>query len=159
VFLSIGSNVGNRFGNLNLCVGRIRDLIGDVALVSLVYKTSSWGFDSQYFLNQVIEVRTDVEPLELLELTQGLEKEMGRVKQGESYEDRIIDIDILVYADRIVKEPKLIIPHRSISERMFVLMPWADISPDLVIPDMGKTVEELKEECGDKGSCERWEYV
>ena len=116
-----------------------------MVLQSSLYETVPWGFDSSHlFLNGAIVVETDRTPLESLRITQQIEKEIGRkVKTLQTYTDRIIDIDIIMYDDIILKTEELTIPHPLFHLRPFVLQPLSEIEPDLVHPILGKTMREL----------------
>ena len=142
VYLGLGSNLGEREANirraLNLLSQKLR-----LGLVSSLYDTEPVGVVNQpRFLNLVCQVFTNLPPLELLTITRGLELKMGRVT-GKPGASRIIDIDILFYGNRVVDMPGLVIPHPRLAERAFVLVPLAEIAPELVYPVNGKTIKEL----------------
>ena len=142
VYLGLGSNMGDRRNNLN----RARDYLSQrlrVEKVSSVYETEPVGnIEQPRFLNLVCEVYTNLAPMELLSLAKGIEQKLGRVP-GKSDEPRPIDIDILFYDDQIIETPELVIPHPGLTERAFVLVPLAEIAPELVHPVNGKTIKEL----------------
>ena len=142
VYLGLGSNMGDRRNNLN----RARDYLSQrlrVEKVSSVYETEPVGnIEQPRFLNLVCEVYTNLAPMELLSLDKGVERKLGRVP-GKSDEPRPIDIDILFYDDQIIETPELVIPHPGLTERAFVLVPLAEIAPELVHPVNGKTIKEL----------------
>ncbi|KAF0109437.1 MAG: 2-amino-4-hydroxy-6-hydroxymethyldihydropteridine diphosphokinase [Chloroflexi bacterium] len=144
VFLALGTNIGNRRENLT----RAREeLEKQVTLVqsSSIYETSPWGLlDQPSFLNQVVEGRTRFDPYELLKFVKEIEIKMGRVTT-ERYGPRIIDIDILFFGDQALNTPNLVIPHPRMAERAFVLIPLAEIQPELIIPGNNLTVKELLE--------------
>jgi 2-amino-4-hydroxy-6-hydroxymethyldihydropteridine diphosphokinase len=154
VFLSLGTNLGNKRVNLSTAITEIDENIGHVALFSGIYETEAWGFECEYnFLNQVIQVETDLKPFQLINSCLTIEKKMGRErKKGDNYESRIIDIDILFYGDSIVAEDNLNIPHAHLHNRRFILEPLNEIAPDLVHPLLGKSISKLLEECADSGS-------
>ncbi len=131
VYLGLGSNMGDRRNNLN----RARDYLSQrlrVEKVSSVYETEPVGnIEQPRFLNLVCEVYTNLAPMELLSLAKGIEQKLGRVP-GKSDEPRPIDIDILFYDDQIIETPELVIPHPGLTERAFVLVPLAEIAPELV---------------------------
>jgi len=142
VFLSLGTNLGDRLTNLQHAM---EALCPDVIIVqsSPIYMTEPWGYvDQPEFLNQVVEVRTELEPLPLLHFLKTIESEMGR-SASFRYGPRLIDLDILFYGNRIVKEKGLQIPHRQLAQRAFVLVPLNDIAPDFVHPLLQQTVHEL----------------
>ncbi|MFV0472169.1 MAG: 2-amino-4-hydroxy-6-hydroxymethyldihydropteridine diphosphokinase [Paludibacteraceae bacterium] len=149
VFLGLGTNLGNRPDNLNQAVWMITVEVGEVYSCSSFYESKPWGFQSEYnFLNAVVLVNTPYSPEKLLEILKKIESHIGREPhaKGASYKDRIIDIDILIYENRIINRPNLTIPHPHIAKREFVLVPLAEIAPDLIIPMQDKTAKQLKEE-------------
>lgn len=146
LYLSLGTNIGNRFDNLKRAVLLIEQRIGSVKMESTPIETLPVGFQSKNaFLNSALAVDTSMSPQEILETTQVIEREMGRgVKSsGGVYHDRIIDIDIIAYNDTNLETPTLSIPHPLLYDRLFVLEPLAQIAPDLKIPRYGQTVKEL----------------
>ncbi len=136
VYLSLGSNLGNRRQLLLDAIEKINKKVGNVVRQSSFYETKPWGFESENcFLNAVIKVTTELSPLELLSVTHEIEREMGRRKKTTlnsqlstpNYSDRPIDIDILLYDDLHVDLPELKIPHPLMQERDFVLLPLREI--------------------------------
>ncbi len=136
VYLSLGSNLGNRRQLLLDAIEKINKKVGNVVRQSSFYETKPWGFESEnLFLNAAVKVKTKLSPTELLEVTQQIEREMGRKKkttynfrqQTPNYSDRPIDIDILLYDDLHVDLPELKIPHPLMQERDFVLVPLREI--------------------------------
>ncbi len=126
----MGSNIGNRKRNMREAVQYMESLIGTVTRQSALYETEPWGFESpNLFINMCVCVETPLAPRQLLEATQEIEKRMGRVGKSENheYQDRIIDIDILLYDDLTVDEPDLKIPHPLMNEREFVMTPLNEI--------------------------------
>lgn len=151
VFLGIGSNLGNRENNILEAVEKIRELIGPVVSASSIYETEPWGFRSENeFLNMVIEVETKLRPSGLLGRLLMIESLLGRVREGRHYTSRIIDLDILLYNNVIMKTKVLEIPHPKMHERKFVLVPLVEIAPGIVHPVLKKNIRELLEECPDK---------
>ncbi|MDP6102231.1 MAG: 2-amino-4-hydroxy-6-hydroxymethyldihydropteridine diphosphokinase [Dehalococcoidia bacterium] len=141
-YLGLGSNLGDREDNLRRAVSFLLQEVSFTAMSS-VYETEPWGYASQpIFLNLVCAVETHLSPQELLELTQGIERELGRVPTFRSG-PRTMDVDILLYGDEVIETPDLHIPHPRFWERAFVLMPLAEIAPDLVHPALGKSISEL----------------
>lgn len=130
LYLSLGTNLGDKERNLADAIVRIGEMIGIVECQSSFIATEPWGFQSDNtFLNAAVKVRTQLSPHEVLMLTQQIEREMGRtVKSTEGdYHDRIIDIDILLYDDVCITTPELTIPHPLMYERDFVMIPLNEI--------------------------------
>ena len=142
VYLGLGSNMGNRRDNLDKGLQLLsqREQMGQA---SSIYDTEPVGNPAQpRFLNLVCQIYTRLAPMELLTLVKGIESKLGRTL-GESNAPRPLDIDILFYGNQIVESPKLVIPHPRLAERDFVLVPLAEIAPELVHPISGKTINEL----------------
>jgi len=130
LFLSLGSNIGNREETLRLAVRLIGERIGTVQRVSSFIETEPWGFQSEHpFLNAACLVLTTLSPEQCLEETQKIERELGRKKKskGGVYHDRPIDIDLLMYDDLKLSTPKLTLPHPHMQERDFVMIPLREI--------------------------------
>jgi len=151
VYLGIGSNLGDRKVNLRNAVEKAEELTGKIVKVSSVYETEPWGFSSDdQFLNMVVKIKTSLKPSELLERLLMVESLMGRLREGKKYSSRIIDIDILFYGKQVVRTEVLEIPHPELYKRKFVLVPLAEIAPDLVHPVFKKSISELLQECSDE---------
>ncbi|MES5005287.1 2-amino-4-hydroxy-6-hydroxymethyldihydropteridine diphosphokinase [Prevotella disiens] len=132
VYLGLGSNLGNRKAILNDTIALINERVGEVVRQSSFLETEPWGFESpNQFLNACLCVNTELAPRQLLEATQVIEREMGRAHKtmNRKYQDRIIDIDILMIDDLKIDEPDLKVPHPLMEERDFVMIPLKEIMP------------------------------
>lgn len=145
--LGLGSNMGDKAANLERAIALLTER-GDVRLVarSRFYRTAPWGVvDQDWFVNACIGVATALTPRELLARCQEVEARMGRVRRIH-WGPRVIDVDILLYRDRVIAEPDLVVPHPRIGERGFVLVPLAEVAPEARIPPTapgGRTVRDL----------------
>ena len=152
IYLSIGSNKGNRYSFIKEALRLIRKDIGKVILMSKIYETKSWGFHSDDFLNICIMIKSELLPAELLNKLKNTEDRIGRIRNSTKILAREIDIDILFYSDKIVDDEDLIIPHPRLHLRNFVLYPLNDIASDFIHPILLKPINELLEECEDDDS-------
>ena len=146
VYLGLGTNLGDKEQNLRMSIKKIEERIGNVVSLSAFYATAPWGFSSENsFLNAAVCVETTLLPLQVLEETQRIERELGRTEKSVNglYADRLIDIDLLLYDDRVKDAEGLILPHPLMTERRFVMEPLSEIAPDVVHPVLHKTMKEL----------------
>ena len=146
VYLGLGTNLGDKEQNLRMSIKKIEERIGNVVSLSAFYATAPWGFSSENsFLNAAVCVETTLLPLQVLEETQRIERELGRTEKSVNglYADRLIDIDLLLYDDRVMDAEGLILPHPLMTERRFVMEPLSEIAPDVVHPVQHKTMKEL----------------
>lgn len=144
VYLGLGTNLGDRRGNLQAAVAALPPLV-EVMAESKVYETPAWGFEDQpTFLNMAVKAQTDLAPGDLLAYLKGIEARLGRTATFR-WGPRVIDIDILFYDDLLLETPELVIPHARLHERAFVLIPLLDIDPELVHPLLHKTMRQLSE--------------
>ena len=130
VYFSLGSNLGDKEGNIREAISRIGELIGEVDRQSTLLATEPWGFESDNtFVNAAIRCTTSLSPFEILNITQNIERAMGRTLKSVDgqYHDRIIDIDILIYDDLHITTPQLTLPHPLMKERDFVMIPLKEI--------------------------------
>lgn len=149
-YLSLGSNLGDREQNLSNARGKLQNRNVILTLESSIYETEPFESRRQpWFLNQVIAVQSKLNPHELLAVTKAVEKEMGRDPAPKN-EPRIIDIDILLAADQIIRTSDLIIPHPRFPHRNFVLIPLREIAADIRHPELALTIAELEKKCPDK---------
>lgn len=127
VYIGLGSNLGDGPKNLDTAIGYLQREAGEVLFTADYIESEPWGFESEHgFTNSVTVIRTSLEPLELLDVTQQIERQMGRThkhKPGESYQDRIIDLDLLLFDDLQLQTPRLTLPHPLIEKRDFVRLP------------------------------------
>ena len=151
VYLGLGTNLGNKELNLRTAVQKIEEQIGKIISLSAFYVSAPWGFDSDNsFLNAALCLATEYDPQDVLKRTQAIEIELGRKQKSVEgvYHDRLIDIDLLLYGEQILRTvtasgAALILPHPLMEERDFVMYPLAEIAPALVHPILGKTMKEL----------------
>ncbi len=155
VYLSFGSNVGDRRKNLETAVIELKQKQLKFLKISSIYETAPWGLkDQDAFLNMVTEVETTLSPYKLLKLCLETELKMGRIREVR-WGPRIIDIDILYFQSQVINEPDLKIPHPGIPDRNFILQPLKEISPSLMDPKSGKSIEELEKESMDHLDCKK----
>lgn len=160
VFLCLGSNVGNRGANLRDAIILIEKNIGKIAKKSHVYETQPWGEPNQEpFYNQVLMVNTTLDPRDLLDRISRAERELGRDRaQKEKWGPRVIDIDILFYGKRVIRDKGLEIPHPELHKRGFVLAPMMEIAPDFEHPLLEKQIDELYMDCDDNSDVVMLDY-
>lgn len=136
IYLGLGSNLGDRHTALLSAIEQLVLRVGRLVRCSSFFETEPWGFESEHpFLNAVALFRTTLSPRELLTVTQDIERELGRThKTQQGYEDRVIDIDILLYGNERVDEPDLQIPHPLMQERQFVMQPLNELRANMKRP-------------------------
>ena len=143
-YLSLGSNVGDRAGNLNSAIARLRAL-GEVVAISSLYETEPVELTEQpWFLNCALALNTDKTPQQLLAGILDIEQQLGR-RRMQKKGPRIIDIDILLFGNAIVENAGLTIPHPAMQDRRFVLEPLAEIAPDVSHPVLKQTIRDLRD--------------
>lgn len=148
-YILTGGNLGEREKNLSKAAARIEDRCGKILRRSGLYETAAWGIETQPdFLNQVLELETELPPEALLNTLLDIELEMGRIR-AEKFGPRTIDLDILFYGSDIVQTPVLEIPHPRIAERRFVLEPLAELIGDQIHPVTGVRIQEMLHHCPD----------
>jgi len=157
-YLCLGGNIGDREMALKHALLKIKEQIGEISAQSSIYETEAWGVENQQaYLNQCIEVKTNLSVSSLIESLLLIEKELGRMRTiSATYEPRTIDLDILFYNDVIVNEPKLIVPHPRLHLRKFVLIPLNEIASNYLHPLLNKTIFSLLSECDDSSDVKQF---
>ncbi|MCX2740211.1 2-amino-4-hydroxy-6-hydroxymethyldihydropteridine diphosphokinase [Pontibacter anaerobius] len=156
VYLLLGGNLGDRTLYLQQARESINQQVGTLTHSSKVYETAAWGKTEQpNFLNQVLEVQTELPPEQVLQSINQIEQELGRVRH-EHWGARVIDIDILFYDDLVQQTQRLIIPHPQLHLRRFTLLPLAELAPELEHPVLHTSINQLLQACPDE--LEVWEF-
>lgn len=152
VFLLLGSNKGDKLENLNNAILFTQEKIGKIKSQSSIYVTDTWGAETNaYFVNQIIQVKTKLLPKQLLTAIKEYEKwHRKEFKTSSRYGLREIDIDIIFYDSLVINQEDLIIPHPRLQHRNFALVPLCELVPDMIHPQMGKSLLELQKDCNDK---------
>lgn len=149
IYLGLGTNQGNKEENIRGAIEELSHLLGTPTAVATIIETEPWGFQSDNsFLNTVVAFKSTLAPEEILKATQEIERRLGRTKKSIDgcYSDRPIDIDILLYGNRVIESEQLTIPHPLLHKRLFVLQPLAQIAPGLIHPILGKSITRLLKE-------------
>lgn len=151
-FLLLGTNKGKKEEQLVNAIQHISRICGKVVTESPAFFSESWGYNDDTYLNQAIEISTTLSPMKLLKALQDIEIKMGREhKTTTHYEARTIDIDIILFENKIIDNKELTIPHPRMHLRNFVLQPLLTIAPKAKHPILNKTIEQLAKDCTDKG--------
>lgn len=155
-YLSLGSNLGNKFENLQHAINLIAEKMGVIVKTSHIYKTASWGFESEEFYNICIQVSTSLNPENILIAIQETELSLGRNRTSEEgYQARTIDIDVLLFDNEIIFSKELIVPHKEMLKRKFVLVPLAEITPNFIHPIEKQRIQVCLENCTDNSPIEQ----
>lgn len=150
IFLGLGTNVAPKEAYLSEVKTAIEEEVGPIVRASSLYETAAWGkTDQSDFMNQVIEIRSQLPAIVLLDTVLAIEKKMGRVRV-EKWAERIIDIDLLFYGQEMIQEARLVVPHPFISVRNFVLAPMVEIAPDFIHPVAQQSIATLYKQCPDQ---------
>jgi 2-amino-4-hydroxy-6-hydroxymethyldihydropteridine diphosphokinase len=151
VFLSLGSNQGDRMKTIQLAEQLIDRRVGRIAKKSAYYETAAWGkTDQPAFINCILMVNTTLSAKELLEVNQKVERELGREITGERWGPRLIDLDIIFYGKRVIRERGLDIPHPEMHKRLFVIIPMMEIAPEVIHPLIKVDMVTLYQQCEDQ---------
>jgi len=154
-YLSLGSNQGNKLENLQQAVDLIAEKIGIISKISSIYKTAAWGFESNDFYNICLQVSTGLNPENLIKTITEIELLLGRKRTSEKqYRARTIDIDILLFDNEIIFSKELIVPHKEMLNRRFVMVPLAEIAPNLLHPIEKQRIEICLKNCTDNSNIE-----
>lgn len=157
IYLSLGSNLGDRVNHLEVALEHIADQVGKLLTISGIYESEAWGYSSDHsFCNCCVSVRTALEPLQVLDSILVIERGMGRERTppgeaGDGYADRVIDIDLLLFGERLYDHPRLVLPHPALADRRFVLIPLKEIAPRLTHPLLKLSVSRMLDQCRDPG--------
>ncbi len=155
-YLGLGSNIGNRKKNLTNAIGMLSQYV-KVEELSSIYETEPEGFTQQpLFLNAVCRISTELSPEDLIDLVKKIESDIGR-KPSFPNAPRPIDIDILLYNDKIIHSRSLTIPHPRLARRAFVLVPLAEIAPGIIHPENGASISQLFENLGSITGVNKWD--
>lgn len=155
-YLSLGSNQGNKLENLQQAIDLIAEKIGAIVKISSVYKTESWGFISDDFLNICIQITTGLNPENLLKSIQEIEHSLGRTRTSEiGYVARNIDVDVLLFDTEIIISKELVVPHKDMLNRKFVMVPLSEIVPNLIHPITKQRIQTCLENCTDNSHIEK----
>ncbi len=151
VYLSLGSNSLNKIDVIHESLSQIQQSECIINKTSSIYESESWGYYSEnIFLNLVMEVITDLKPIDLLQTIQKIENQFGRIRVGKNFQDRTLDIDLLFYDNLIMFKKELIIPHILMHKRKFCLIPMCELSDKFIHPLYNKDMSQLLAECQDE---------
>jgi len=157
--LLLGSNLGERENIMDEACSLIEQEAGTIIAKSSIYESEPWGFEHEnLFLNRALKIVTALNPKQLMETLLEIEKKLGRVRTG-GLQARLIDIDILFYGDEKINTETLCIPHPRIKERLFTLLPLAEITQRKILPVLNKTAEQLIKVCPDQSKISLYQPI
>lgn len=157
--ISIGTNIGNRIQNLKQAITEINTHLGKIEMISSVYESEPWGFESEHwFFNMLAVLKTSLEPQSLIEKLLEIESSMGRERNKNGYSDRCIDLDVILCDEFTICSKNIILPHPQMHKRLFVLLPLQELMPKWVHPIFKKNADELIRICEDKSKIQRIDY-
>ena len=143
-YLSIGSNLNDRYINIEKCIRMLEKNNSSILKQSSIYETAPIGnINQDFFYNIVVYIQTSLNLLDFFNKTKAIELQMGRKRSQSRNSSRIIDIDILTFTDKIIKSDTLILPHPRLHNRKFVLIPWSEIGNEFIVPSHNKSVDTL----------------
>lgn len=159
VYLSLGTNLGNKLENLQNAIHKI-GTIGKVIKISSVYQTAAWGFESDDFFNIAIALETPLTASRLIEVLLSFETELGRNRDNKTgYQARPLDIDIIFFNDNIINTDQLTVPHPRMHDRKFVLIPMIEITKNYKHPSLNKKLETLSADCKDTSELTQTKHI
>ncbi len=157
VYIALGSNQGNRFDYIQQAIYKIESKIGVIKAVSNIYETPAQGFEGDSFLNACIGVKTSFSPLKTLNLLLSIENEFGRKRNSQNrYTARPLDLDIILFSNKIINHPELKVPHPQMELRQFVLTPLTEIAASIINPKNGKSIEQIQRACERNIPIKKW---
>lgn len=155
-YLLLGSNMGDRMGNISNAIQKIGLICGEIIQISALYETAAWGYtDQDSFLNQVVVLNSSMHPTQLMLHLLEIEKEIGR-KRDFKYGPRTIDIDILMYDKEIINNSILTIPHPELTNRRFALIPLEEVAGEIIHPVLNQNITQLLIDCTDIGHVQKF---
>ncbi|MFV0506064.1 MAG: 2-amino-4-hydroxy-6-hydroxymethyldihydropteridine diphosphokinase [Bacteroidales bacterium] len=156
--LLLGGNIGDTRQTINSVHSKIEELVGNIVNASSLYTSEPWGFEAQqWFVNQALELESALTAEQVLQTTQQIEMDLGRIRIANStrFHSRPIDIDILFCDNHIINTPYLQLPHPMLHLRRFTLLPLAELMPNFIHPLLNLSIAELLDRCPDKGNVKK----
>ena len=157
-YILIGGNLGNRYANLRSATQALERLAGRILATSTVYETEAWGMEGPAFLNQALQLETELAPEALLDIQLQVERQLGRERDAAAgYQSRTMDIDLLLFDNAVIGTDRLTVPHPRMAERRFVLVPLADIAANVVHPVTQTSIATMLQQCPDTAAVTEWQ--